>query len=145
VSAVLAEQRPDEEDDHVCTCLSGLWAAPVMEQLRTLRILHCFPARQNLMKRLASLFEWQHLSVRGRASCVDWMQQLCNERYLGREVFYLAVDYFDRFLTAVPDVPMHMVQLVGLGAVIVAAKLQVSMLFCSCWLCVGFFCFFFLS
>ena len=48
---------------------------------------------------------------------------------LRRETFHVAVDFVDRYLSRTSDVAKRQLQLIGITAVFVAAKVEVSAIF----------------
>ena len=52
--------------------------------------------------------------------------QVCEVYRLHRESFYLAVDFIDRYLAVKENIPKTKLQLIGITALFVAAKLEVS-------------------
>lgn len=52
--------------------------------------------------------------------------QVCEVYRLHRETFYLAADFIDRYLSARNDVQKYQLQLTGVTALFIAAKLEVS-------------------
>jgi cyclin E len=65
-----------------------------------------------------------NITARMRAILVDWMGEVCDEFKLRRETLHLAVNYVDRFLSEVDFVARSKLQLVGVTALFVAAKLE---------------------
>lgn len=59
-----------------------------------------------------------------RTILVDWMVEVCMEFALKRETFYYALNYVDRFLSAQPGVLKQNLQLLGVTAMYVAAKME---------------------
>lgn len=65
-----------------------------------------------------------NLKWKMRSILLDWMQEVCSDYLLKRETFYYAVNYVDRYLSAVPAVEKKNLQLVGLTALYLAAKVE---------------------
>ncbi|KAG1661630.1 hypothetical protein FOA52_002860 [Chlamydomonas sp. UWO 241] len=59
-------------------------------------------------------------SMRGMA--VSWLADVVNACNLGRPTLFLAVSYFDRFMSTARDVPPNMLQLAATAAISTAAK-----------------------
>lgn len=59
-----------------------------------------------------------------RAVLMDWMMHVCYEFGLKRETFYSAVNIADKYLEKTVDQPKSEFQLVGAGAMFIAAKLE---------------------
>lgn len=55
---------------------------------------------------------------------IDWMMEVCNEFTLKRETFHYAVNYVDRLLSVKPQVRKEELQLVGVTAMFIAAKME---------------------
>lgn len=63
--------------------------------------------------------------------------QVCEAYAVHRETFYLAQDYFDRFLLVERNLKLGVLQLIVLTCLLIASKMEVKLLFSS------FFSFFF--
>lgn len=61
-----------------------------------------------------------------RAILVDWMMEACTEFTFKRETFHYSVSHVDRFLSLQPGVLKEQFQLVGLVAIYIAAKTEVT-------------------
>ncbi|XP_057210169.1 G1/S-specific cyclin-E2-like isoform X2 [Triplophysa rosa] len=59
-----------------------------------------------------------------RAVVLDWLMEVCESYTLHRQTFYLAQDYFDRFMSTQNDVQKDRLQLVGITALFVASKME---------------------
>lgn len=59
-----------------------------------------------------------------RAILLDWMMEVWNEFTLKRETYYYAVNYVDRFLSVCKDVKKEELQLIGVTAMFMAAKME---------------------
>jgi hypothetical protein len=57
-----------------------------------------------------------------RMILLDWLSEICAEYALHRETLQLAINYVDRFLQKHPNLPKHVLQLVGAGSLMVASK-----------------------
>lgn len=64
------------------------------------------------------------LQPKMRAILLDWLIEVCEVYALHRETFYLATDYVDRFLSRVENIRKTQLQLVGITALFIAAKLE---------------------
>lgn len=53
------------------------------------------------------------LQPKMRAILLDWLVEVCEVYRLHRETFYLAVDFFDRYLSITHEMPKNRLQLVG--------------------------------
>ena len=51
--------------------------------------------------------------------------QVCEVYKLHRETFYLAQDFFDRYMATQQDVVKTLLQLIGISSLFIAAKLEV--------------------
>lgn len=65
-----------------------------------------------------------HLQPKMRAILLDWLMEVCEVYKLHRETFYLAQDFFDRFMSTEQDVLKTRLQLIGISALFIAAKLE---------------------
>lgn len=59
-----------------------------------------------------------------RAILFDWMMEVSMEFCLKRETYYYAVNYLDRYLSTVINIPKSDLQLVGVTALYMAAKVE---------------------
>eukprot|EP00658_Telonema_sp_P-2_P084130 TRINITY_DN9257_c0_g1_i1.p1 TRINITY_DN9257_c0_g1~~TRINITY_DN9257_c0_g1_i1.p1 ORF type:complete len:247 (+),score=67.70 TRINITY_DN9257_c0_g1_i1:110-850(+) len=66
----------------------------------------------------------QHLSVLMRCVLMDWMMEVCREFEMQRESFHLSVRVLDRFLSCVSKVPPSQLQLLGVAAMLLSAKME---------------------
>lgn len=53
------------------------------------------------------------------------LSQVCEVYKLHRETFYLGQDYFDRFMATQKNVQKSTLQLIGISALFIAAKMEV--------------------
>ena len=59
-----------------------------------------------------------------RAILLDWMMEVWNEFTLKRETFHYSLNYVDRFLSAHSNVKKEELQLIGVTALFLAAKME---------------------
>ncbi|KAK2499951.1 hypothetical protein MC885_019160, partial [Smutsia gigantea] len=59
-----------------------------------------------------------------RAILLDWLMEVCEVYKLHRETFYLAQDFFDRYMATQQDVVKTLLQLIGISSLFIAAKLE---------------------
>lgn len=64
------------------------------------------------------------LQPKMRAILLDWLMEVCEVYKLHRETFYLAQDFFDRFMATQHDVVKTLLQLIGISSLFIAAKLE---------------------
>jgi len=64
------------------------------------------------------------LQPKMRAILLDWLMEVCEVYKLHRETFYLAQDYFDRFMATQTNVLKSTLQLIGISALFIAAKME---------------------
>ncbi|AWP21318.1 putative G1/S-specific cyclin-E2-like isoform 4 [Scophthalmus maximus] len=64
------------------------------------------------------------LQPRMRSMLLDWLIEVSDEYTLHRQTFYLAQDYFDRFMSTQSDVEKSMLQLIGITCLFVASKME---------------------
>ena len=65
-----------------------------------------------------------HLTWMMRSILLDWMMEVCAEFHLKRETFHYAANYVDRYLSRAKNVPKTELQLVGVTAMFIAAKME---------------------
>lgn len=66
----------------------------------------------------------KHVKWQMRSILLDWIQEVCSDYLFKRETFYFTVSYVDRFLDAKIDIEKNQLQLVGLAALFLAAKME---------------------
>ncbi|NP_001081446.1 G1/S-specific cyclin-E3 [Xenopus laevis] len=59
-----------------------------------------------------------------RAILLDWLMEVCEVYKLHRETFYLAQDFFDRFMATQKNVIKSRLQLIGITSLFIAAKME---------------------
>ncbi|MEE6463495.1 hypothetical protein FKM82_005936 [Ascaphus truei] len=59
-----------------------------------------------------------------RSILLDWLIEVSEVYSLHRETFYLAQDFFDRFMSTQDDINKNMLQLIGVTALFIASKLE---------------------
>ncbi|XP_007887579.2 G1/S-specific cyclin-E1 [Callorhinchus milii] len=64
------------------------------------------------------------LQPKMRAILLDWLMEVCEVYKLHRETLYLAQDFFDRFMATQQNVVKTRLQLIGISALFIAAKLE---------------------
>ncbi|XP_077982965.1 G1/S-specific cyclin-E-like [Glandiceps talaboti] len=64
------------------------------------------------------------LHAKMRSILLDWLIEVCEVYRLHRETYYLAQDFVDRYLTTQTDIPKTRLQLIGITALFIAAKLE---------------------
>uniref|UniRef100_A0A286XN21 Cyclin-like domain-containing protein n=1 Tax=Cavia porcellus TaxID=10141 RepID=A0A286XN21_CAVPO len=55
---------------------------------------------------------------------LDWLLEVCEVHTLHRETFYLAHDFFDRFMLTQRNINKNMLQLIGITSLFIASKLE---------------------
>ncbi|XP_060767260.1 G1/S-specific cyclin-E1 isoform X2 [Neoarius graeffei] len=85
----------------------------------------------NLLKKEKLYLHSMHLMERHpnlqpkmRAILLDWLIEVCEVYKLHRETFYLGQDYFDRFMATQKNVQKSTLQLIGISALFIAAKME---------------------
>uniref|UniRef100_A0A3B4U3R0 Cyclin E2 n=1 Tax=Seriola dumerili TaxID=41447 RepID=A0A3B4U3R0_SERDU len=71
-------------------------------------------------------FMQKHLTIkpRMRSILLDWLIEVSDAYTLHRQTFYLAQDYFDRFMLTQSDVEKGVLQLIGITCLFIAAKME---------------------
>ncbi|KAG9278918.1 G1/S-specific cyclin-E2-like [Astyanax mexicanus] len=64
------------------------------------------------------------LQPKMRAVLLDWLMEVCEAYVLHRQTFYLAQDFFDRFMFTQDDVEKERLQLIGITALFIASKIE---------------------
>lgn len=65
-----------------------------------------------------------NLTPRMRAILFDWLMEVCDVYKLRRVTYYLAIDYVDRYLSRVKELPKNQLQLLGITCLFIAAKVE---------------------
>ncbi|XP_054856676.1 G1/S-specific cyclin-E1 isoform X2 [Eublepharis macularius] len=64
------------------------------------------------------------LQPKMRVVLLDWLMEVCEVYKLHRETFYLAQDFFDRFMATQHNIVKTLLQLIGISSLFIAAKLE---------------------
>ncbi|GAB1598194.1 G1/S-specific cyclin-E-like isoform X1 [Argonauta hians] len=64
------------------------------------------------------------LQAKMRAILLDWLIEVCEVYKLHRETYYLSLDFIDRYLSKEKCIIKHQLQLIGITALFIAAKLE---------------------
>ncbi|XP_045149643.1 G1/S-specific cyclin-E1 isoform X2 [Echinops telfairi] len=64
------------------------------------------------------------LQPKMRTILLDWLMEVCEVYKLHRETFYLAQDFFDRYMATQENVVKTLLQLIGISTLFIAAKLE---------------------
>lgn len=64
------------------------------------------------------------LRVDMRVTLLTWLHHVCREFGFSRDIYYLAIDFIDRYLTVSHNIPKEKLQLIGITCLFVAAKLE---------------------
>lgn len=64
------------------------------------------------------------LQPKMRAILLDWLMEVCEVYKLHRETFYLAQDFFDRYMATQENIVKTVLQLIGISSLFIAAKLE---------------------
>ncbi|XP_053127346.1 G1/S-specific cyclin-E1 [Hemicordylus capensis] len=64
------------------------------------------------------------LQPKMRVILLDWLMEVCEVYKLHRETFYLAQDFFDRFMATQHNIVKTLLQLIGISSLFIAAKLE---------------------
>lgn len=77
-----------------------------------------YPRDKNLFQRHPQLQQSM------RSILLDWLMEVCEVYKLHRETFYLAQDFFDRFMATQENMVKTKLQLIGITSLFIAAKLE---------------------
>ncbi|XP_036423582.1 G1/S-specific cyclin-E2-like [Colossoma macropomum] len=72
----------------------------------------------------SSLERHPRLQPKMRAVLLDWLMEVCEAYVLHRQTFYLAQDFFDRFMLTQEDMQKERLQLIGITALFIASKIE---------------------
>ncbi|KAH9394559.1 G1/S-specific cyclin-E1 [Tyrophagus putrescentiae] len=59
-----------------------------------------------------------------RAMLLDWLNEVCQAYTLSRQTYYLALDFFDRYLSTKRDICKKRLQLLGITCLFIASKIE---------------------
>jgi len=65
-----------------------------------------------------------NLHARMRSILLDWLVEVCEVYRLHRDTYYLALDFIDRYLSSHENLPKSQLQLLGITALFIAAKVE---------------------
>ncbi|XP_060753210.1 G1/S-specific cyclin-E2-like isoform X2 [Tachysurus vachellii] len=71
-----------------------------------------------------SLERHPRLQPKMRAVLLDWLMEVCEAYLLHRQTFYLAQDFFDRFMLTQDNTEKERLQLIGITALFIASKIE---------------------
>lgn len=90
-----------------------------------LTVLMCFKEDVVEKDREPNVFKRHpNLTPRMRAILFDWLMEVCDVYKLRRVTYYLAIDYVDRYLSRVDELPKNQLQLLGITCLFIAAKVE---------------------
>eukprot|EP01111_Echinosteliopsis_oligospora_P009388 TRINITY_DN2737_c0_g1_i2.p1 TRINITY_DN2737_c0_g1~~TRINITY_DN2737_c0_g1_i2.p1 ORF type:complete len:365 (+),score=78.24 TRINITY_DN2737_c0_g1_i2:497-1591(+) len=73
----------------------------------------------------ANYMDWHtHVTPKMRMILIFWLSEVCEEYGLQRETFYMAINFFDRFLSAIPVITRDKLQLVGVACLFIACTIE---------------------
>lgn len=103
--------------------LKRAYEDPVL--LKDDRVLHNLLATEDKYQPSASYFKCVQTDVKPymRKMVAEWMLEVCEEQQCEEEVFPLAMNYIDRFMSVV-DIPRTRLQLLGAVSMFLASKLK---------------------
>ncbi|XKL59878.1 hypothetical protein PGB90_000894 [Kerria lacca] len=85
----------------------------------------CNRDEESAKRRNPELFLYQlYLRPRMRVILLDWISEVAELFKLHRETYYLSLDYVDRYLSRVDNVPKTQLQLIGITCLTIAAKME---------------------
>lgn len=82
--------------------------------------------RKDMVYKRDETFLTRHpaLQAKMRAILLDWLIEVCEVYRLHRDTYYLALDFVDRFLATQENIPKQQLQLIGITALFLAAKIE---------------------
>ncbi|XP_048779735.1 G1/S-specific cyclin-E-like [Ostrea edulis] len=110
---------------NICTHVCRLSPLPKFSWADSQEVWTLMLQKELLYNRNRRMFDFHPtLQARMRSILLDWIIEVCEVYRLHRETFYLSVDFIDRFLSTTKNVMKHQLQLVGITALFIAAKLE---------------------
>nr|CAD7597459.1 unnamed protein product [Timema genevievae] len=87
--------------------------------------LMCQKDEISLCERDEDMFERHpYLQARMRSILLDWLIEVCEVYKLHRETYHLTMDFIDRYLSKMRNVPKQHLQLIGITCLFIAAKVE---------------------
>ncbi|XP_070576225.1 G1/S-specific cyclin-E-like isoform X2 [Ptychodera flava] len=98
---------------------------PILDWADSREVWEVMVQRECLYARDETLLD-RHPSLHAkmRSILLDWLIEVCEVYRLHRETYYLAQDFLDRYLSTQSDIPKSRLQLIGITALFIAAKLE---------------------
>lgn len=132
----MSNRHPEETDSYMSGNIPTSTAPKVLFEHETFlntftaETVHYMIDQEEVYAPDPNYLETQQPSLRWkmRAILLDWMQEVCSDYLFKRETFYYAVNFVDRYLSLSPAVEKKNLQLVGLTALYLAAKVEEVML-----------------
>ena len=104
-----------------------LWKLPLTTHscVNLEEIWHNMLEKQCMYQREANIMD-KHPDLNGRmrTTLVGWLMEVCEAQELFRDSFYNAVDYVDRYLSQNVNIHKNKLQLIGITALLIAAKME---------------------
>jgi hypothetical protein len=116
------EQPPVACIDSEVVCEVEDWTNALQTELESMIQRGCDPTYR--VTPVGLLARQPHVTPFMRAILLDWIAEISNEFTLKRETYHLAINFVDRYLQSGPVVHKSEFQLIGLGAMQFAAKLE---------------------
>ncbi|CAK6949176.1 G1/S-specific cyclin-E2-like [Scomber scombrus] len=79
---------------------------------------------QNYRHSKSFMLKHPRIQPRMRSILLDWLIEVSEAYTLHRQTFYLAQDYFDRFMLTQNNIEKGMLQLIGITCLFIAAKME---------------------
>nr|CAD7263788.1 unnamed protein product [Timema shepardi] len=87
--------------------------------------LMCQKDEISLCERDEDMFERHpYLQARMRSILLDWLIEVCEVYKLHRETYHLTMDFIDRYLSKMRNIPKQHLQLIGITCLFIAAKVE---------------------
>lgn len=117
--------RSQHPDPYRFTCRQGGSPLPPLKWAKSEEVWNLMCWKENVYRRDPNLLQRHpQITPKMRAVLFEWISEVCEVYKLHRETFYLAVDFIDRYLSAEQYIPKAQLQLVGITALFIAAKLE---------------------
>ncbi|XP_062870816.1 G1/S-specific cyclin-E2-like [Trichomycterus rosablanca] len=92
-------------------CSEDVWVKMLSKEIKYKHCNHCIEKHPRLQPKM-------------RAVLLDWLIEVSEAYVLHRQTFYLAQDFFDRFMLTQADVDKERLQLIGITALFIASKIE---------------------
>uniref|UniRef100_UPI0037E99F37 G1/S-specific cyclin-E2-like n=1 Tax=Semicossyphus pulcher TaxID=241346 RepID=UPI0037E99F37 len=111
-------------DDAVLASKDSSVQALVLPHLGSSELVKMVGREQSYTHGKSFMQKHPRIQPKMRSVLLDWMIEVSEEYTLHRQTFYLAHDYFDRFMMTQNNIEKNMLQLIGITCLFIASKME---------------------